>query len=408
MSTEDLAPGGAEVDAAPESAALTRLRELHLLLVGSVLAGGGLDRLAELASIELGAPVAILIATLGEGLAPAGAIGSDRLAQLRTFVRDRLGKRPAAVPGFVAAEALVAKGPDEVGVAVMITPEDGAEPPPGALDVLNVVAMAASTELAVAEVRDETEQALRSSLIELIRDNPDLAEEELLRRAYRLDSDLSRGAVALCAEIETNRPRYVMTLIRDRQPHALAEQIHDRIYAIIPAVEGDDPARAALASAREIAKAVAPYAVAAFSSFCDQPRALHRAIQEAELTLDVIRQGEGADADEMDSDTYRLLVRTLASHPDEVIQFYDDTVAPVVHYDGQYGTDLIGTLEAYLGHNCNMNATAAGIYAHRHTIAYRLDRVRDLTKLDPTVSEDRERLGLGLKAYRLLGPQLRR
>ena len=32
----------------------------------------------------------------------------------------------------------------------------------------------------------------------------------------------------------------------------------------------------------------------------------------------------------------------------------------------------------------------------------------DLTGLDPGVTEDRERLGLGLKAYRILSPQLRR
>ena len=42
-----------------------------------------------------------------------------------------------------------------------------------------------------------------------------------------------------------------------------------------------------------------------------------------------------------------------------------------------------------------MNATAAAIYAHRHTVAYRLDRVRELTGLDPMQSEDRERLGPG-------------
>jgi DNA-binding PucR family transcriptional regulator len=55
-----------------------------------------------------------------------------------------------------------------------------------------------------------------------------------------------------------------------------------------------------------------------------------------------------------------------------------------------------------------MNATAAAIYAHRHTVAYRLDRVRELTELDPLVSEDRERLGLGMKAYRIILPRLPR
>ena len=53
---------------------------------------------------------------------------------------------------------------------------------------------------------------------------------------------------------------------------------------------------------------------------------------------------------------------------------------------------------AYLDNNCNMAATAAAIHAHRHTVGYRLDRVKELTALDLLKSEDRERLGLGLKA----------
>ena len=53
-----------------------------------------------------------------------------------------------------------------------------------------------------------------------------------------------------------------------------------------------------------------------------------------------------------------------------------------------------------------MNATARAIYAHRHTVAYRLERMKELTGLDPTASEDRERLGLGLKALRIVEPAL--
>jgi sugar diacid utilization regulator len=53
-------------------------------------------------------------------------------------------------------------------------------------------------------------------------------------------------------------------------------------------------------------------------------------------------------------------------------------------------------------HDCNMNATAAAIYAHRHTVAYRLERVHELTGLDPLRQEGRERLGLGLKTAALV------
>jgi sugar diacid utilization regulator len=375
------------------------LHDLHLTMVGAVISGGGLERLAELAHTELGAPVAIIVPHLGEVIS-----GEGELSRLAAYVRDRLAKRTTEVPESVVAEVPVRNGGDPVGAVLLL----GGEAPPRALDVLNVVAIAILTELAVADVREETEQAMRSSLIDLIRGNPELSDEDLLRRAYRVGSDLSRGAVALCAEITTDRAHYVMTLIADREPQALAEQLGERIYVLIPPKEGDDPARLALATTREIAKAIGPYSVAAFSSFCSQPRFFHRAIQEAELVLDVLLQDESGGSEAMDSDTYRLLVRTLASHPDEVMRFYEDTVAPIVHYDEQYGTDLVGTLEAYLAHNCNMNATAAGIYAHRHTVAYRLDRVRELTQLDPNFSEGRERLGLGLKAYRLLSPRLRR
>ena len=407
---EQIVPGpGPEAGIGSETEAVAFLRDLHLRMVGGVISGGGLERLAELAHAELSAPVAIIVPRVGEAI--VGAQGNNEtgeLSRLRSYGRDRLARRTTEVPETVLAEVPVTSGGDPVG-AVLLLDSQGTEAPPRALDVLNVVAIAILTELAVADVREETEQAMRSSLIDLIRGNPELSDEDLLRRAYRVGSDLSRGAVALCAEITSDRAHYVLTLIADREAQALAEQLGDRIYVLIPPKEGEDPARVALASTREIAKAIAPYSVAAFSSFCSQPRFFHRAIQEAELVLDVLLQDEGGAASEaMDSDTYRLLVRTLASHPDEVMRFYEDTVAPIVHYDEQYGTDLVGTLEAYLAHNCNMNATAAGIYAHRHTVAYRLDRVRELTQLDPNFSEGRERLGLGLKAYRLLSPRLRR
>lgn len=37
---------------------------------------------------------------------------------------------------------------------------------------------------------------------------------------------------------------------------------------------------------------------------------------------------------------------------------------------------LCTTLESYLSHNCNANATAEALYIHRNTMAYRLDKIR--------------------------------
>jgi DNA-binding PucR family transcriptional regulator len=97
-----------------------------------------------------------------------------------------------------------------------------------------------------------------------------------------------------------------------------------------------------------------------------------------------------------------LLFGMLSSRPQELRLLYRDTVAPLVGYDERYHTELVATLKTYLSENCNMNATANTMLAHRHTIAYRLDRIRELTGLDPGRSEDREWLALGLKACHLI------
>ena len=54
--------------------------------------------------------------------------------------------------------------------------------------------------------------------------------------------------------------------------------------------------------------------------------------------LDVLRRSDGAgrSPEDIGRGTYRLLFRVLASHPEEVRSFYEDTIAPIVRYDDQY------------------------------------------------------------------------
>jgi DNA-binding PucR family transcriptional regulator len=212
--------------------------------------------------------------------------------------------------------------------------------------------------------------------------------------------------VILCAELSTDRPRHVVATIAGEVPGALAQHMDGpRVRAAARRRRRRRPEET-LDQARRLATKLQRHGVVGVSSFYADPAELPRAIQEAELVLDVLRQSDAPIAEDIGTGTYRLLFRVLASHPEEVRSFFEDTVAPIVRYDDQYRTDLVGTLEAYLEQNCNMNATASAIYAHRHTVAYRLERVKELTSLDPMQSEDRERLGLGLKAYRIIAPRL--
>ena len=386
---------------------IERLRAVHLEMVDAVLGGDGLGRVAALAADAAGAPVAIVIPRLGAAVA-APAATDDDLAVLRRYVADRVKDRPAQVPPLVGAEVPIMSGDDVVGAVLMLVgpAKAGSE----AADFLHLAAVASLTEVAVEEAKEEVEQNLRGSFLEDLRSRPDLEPREVVRRAGRLGCDLARGAVVLCAELTTDRPRHVVATIAEDHPGALAQHMDGRVYALLPAVGGDDAPERTLDRARKLAERLRQHGTVGLSSFYADPAEFSRAIQEAELVLDVLRQSDvgGWDSDLRDigTGTSRLLFRVLASHPEEVRSFYEDTVAPIVRYDDQYRTDLVGTLEAYLDQNCNMNATAAAIYAHRHTVAYRLERVKELTSLDPMLSEDRERLGLGLKAYRIIAPRL--
>jgi sugar diacid utilization regulator len=398
---------------------VARLREVHLRMVDAVLHGDGLPRVASLAAEAAGAPVAIVVPRLDA--AHVAGVAEDRQGRvagvLRRYVGDRVGDRPSEVPDEVEAEAPITSGDELLGVVLLLR-GDGVPPAaagPEAAEFLHLAAVASLTEVAVEEAREEVEENLRGSFLEELRTREDLDPHDVVRRAARLGCDLARGVVALCAELSTERPRHVVATIAGDHPGALAQHMDgpggaSRVYALLPAVGADDAPERTLERAHALAERLGRYGTVGVSSFYADPAELGRAIQEAELVLDVLRRqdGPGEGLRDIGTGTYRLLFRVLASHPEEVRSFYEDTVAPAVRYDDQYRTDLIGTLEAYFAHNCNMNATAAAIYAHRHTVAYRLDRVKELTGLDPTLSEDRERLGLGLKAYRIISPRLPR
>ena len=389
------------------------MRDLHSKMLAALLAGEGLQAVAQLAATEAGAPVAILLPSR------SAAVASDPSVDLDGLQAALLDPGTSELPGVVACVPVTAGG-ERAGVAVAMGTSANGRPNVDREEVLRAAALATLTEVAVVDARDEVAGELRGSLLEDVRSgegDPD----ELVRRAARLGCDLSAGALAMVAEVRTARPRHAAALITGDHDGALAEvrapvgaedaEEAVRVYALLPALPGDERGARTLASARRIAARLRSQGPAAFSSFCESPAELARAVAEAELMLEVISRDERM-AEQLGSGigdgVYRLLFRALASDPEEVRRFYSETVEPLVGHDREYRTDLLGTLEAYLANDCNMNATARAVYAHRHTVAHRLGRIRELTALDPSLGEDRERLGLGIKAYRILGPTLSR
>jgi sugar diacid utilization regulator len=398
--------------AASAWAVVGRLREANLAMTEAVVRGDGLPRVAELAAAGTGGAVAIVVPALGTAIAPREGRDTGGDGALTRWVSERSRGRPAMVPPSLLAEVPIRLGEEMVGVVALL--DTGAVPRPEATEFLHLAATAAMTELAIEDAKNAVEQSLRGSFVEWLRSEEELDGAEILRRGARLGCDLSSGAVALGVELACDRPQLVLAMIAEEHPGALAQPVEAtgdtraRIYALLPATRADRASAATLACARRLSTRLERLGIVGLSSFYSDPAQLGRAAREAELVLDVLRHSETPISDEIGSGTYRLLFRVLASHPEEMRAFYEATIAPLVHYDEQYGTDLGRTLQAYFDENCNMSATAAAIFAHRHTIAYRLERIRDLTGLDPMRFEDRERLGLSLKVHRLMAPRLGR
>lgn len=241
---------------------------------------------------------------------------------------------------------------------------------------------------------------------------------DIVARGAELGADLDRGAGVLvlraaprAAQAGEWRGRVLtlaMRALRSLAPGALAAtedaEAAAEVAVIVPAEDDERLARAAAGLARELADSLSGFHLTiGRSRRSADPVDLHRAGAEASLAVNVGEaEGRPLLAFE-DTGAYRLLLPAMSDDPAELERFYAETIQPLSDYDEQYETELVTTVEAYLDNDGNVAATAKQLFTHRHTVRYRLERVRELCGHDVSSTEGREKLGLGLKAMRVLG-----
>ncbi len=240
---------------------------------------------------------------------------------------------------------------------------------------------------------------------------------DLVARGRELGIDLAPGGAVIIARAHPRSPteddwrrRLLALAVRGARSIAAgaiaapAEDEAGEIVVLVPDPDGETARRATAAIMRELESGLAGFAFAiGRSRRTEDPLELHRAANEALLAANVVEgDPERSALAFAETGTYQLLLPHM-SDPGELRRFYSDTVRPLVAYDEQYETDLLGTLSTFLESDANVNATAARLITHRHTIRYRFERVRELTGLDVSSTDGREKLSLGLKAMRVLG-----
>jgi sugar diacid utilization regulator len=240
---------------------------------------------------------------------------------------------------------------------------------------------------------------------------------DLIARGKELGTDLSSGGSVAVVRAHPRNPteddwRRRLLAVAGRGARSIApgsiaslsEGETAEVVILLPDAGGDAARRVSGAVLRELEAGLAGFAFAlGRSRRVEDPLDLQRAFNEAMLALNVAEgDTERVELAYEETGTYQLLLPYM-SDPAELKRFYEETVRPLVAYDEQYETDLLGTLATFLDCDANVNATASRLITHRHTIRYRFERVRELTGLDVSSTDGREKLSLGLKAMRVLG-----
>jgi PucR family transcriptional regulator, purine catabolism regulatory protein len=174
------------------------------------------------------------------------------------------------------------------------------------------------------------------------------------------------------------------------------------LCAVVDARDGVDPvalatrARDALVSEHGQMRAAASRAAGV--------GALRRSFHEARCALEasglVANGSTPAVASYRDLGAFQLL---LSLQDDEALRLYCDSVlGPVEDASGEYGDELIRSLEAFIEQNGQWEKAARELFCHRHTLRYRIKRVEQLTGRDLSSARDRIEFWLALRARELV------
>jgi sugar diacid utilization regulator len=115
------------------------------------------------------------------------------------------------------------------------------------------------------------------------------------------------------------------------------------------------------------------------------PQALRQAEQAIELGTRLGRAGQVVRYEDLG--IYRLLLQI--GDMNQLGRFAADVLGPLIGYGATHKVDLTGTLSAYLSQHESLKQTARVLRVHVNTVAYRIQRISQLTSLDLADPDDR-------------------
>jgi DNA-binding PucR family transcriptional regulator len=246
----------------------------------------------------------------------------------------------------------------------------------------------------------EQEGARREFLADVLY-GTDASPEDILRRAHAFGYDLSLSYVALVGLGPDQEARNEATVAAaatgigvDAAEPIVLQKGHQTI-ALVPADAGTDPE---VMPEKLVAELEAGWR---FGMGGPEPglEGIRRAYLEAREALEIgVALGLGGPIFRFDD---LLPYHFLRIEPALVDRFVDQTLGPLISYDERRKGELVKTLEAYFSSDGSVKMAGEALFAHPHTVTYRLKQVEKLTGWSLRHPEDKLRLQLALRAFRL-------
>jgi hypothetical protein len=341
-----------------------------------------------------------------------GATGVARL--LRLLAAERRPLRVPPVPGSALPHGCLAMpvtaGNTALGYLLVLDETETTAPEDGDL----IITSYAATLFALALAREQTtlELGLRyqGTVVDSLVCGHFLDQLDAWRKLGELglaDSPAFRVAVARLPATgviptrdppaHSTRARLSTVAISARLPFTVRG--HD-LVAIVPGAQNAQAMASPLSPGGEEPLAVLtrlltgqpaalPQITCGVSELVTSPELAPEALRQAEQAIEIgTRLGHAGQIIRYeDLGIYRLLLQI--DDMKQLWRFAEDTLGPLIDYGASHKVELIGTLSAYLSQHASLKQTARVLRVHVNTVAYRVQRIEQLTSLDLADPDDR-------------------
>jgi len=357
---------------------MERAQSVHEALTGVVLTGGGPEVVAGRLVSELGGAVVVLdrdgacTATAGEDADALVNATAEQAALVKAVTAAAAGGRCVTVDdgqGGSWSTAPVRAGGALLGNIVWAQP---AAPTPVDERTLELAAHVVALLVLKENAAADAEERLSGELFtEVMVAGPDVSATQRTRaRSWGTDLDalglllvveargartgeITRRSHVLAREVDGLAGEYLgqptLLLPADRPVAEVATEVHARLRRELGTpllVLGDR------VPAQEWA----------------------RAFDRVRRCLAVARALEHTDAGLATDDLALYGIVFDPERSNDLGDFLDQTIGPLVEYDRRRSTDLVGTLDAYFRNGANLSRTARVLHIHLNTLLKRLDR----------------------------------